>query len=515
MKEMIRKKTKFLLVMIMMIVTIGGIIMVRYCSQCGHILEENFINVLNPPEGLKPLVNDGKNDNSELLYDMIFYLNNTPEKEGTLFFPDEGSYLFDKQIYVDMKEMKLTLKGNESRLNVKRADEYENLFYIVNINKFDVENMKFNTNSVSSGTYGHRGYIEIEDADEIILNNVSLDNADYGLKINFQDSDKLSEQNTVKHLITNNVSGENVSCFMHICNIEKWDAQNLKINVTDEDDNNVPNVAIYLRPRSQNITIDNLEVDNCPGDVLHFNRFDYTTVGAYPPMGTPGFEDKNIKITNVKAKNIGQLVGFNSETSDITFENVHVENQNREYGGIIHAFEGKCDNLTINNFEFKNIYKLLALEETNAGFGTISIKNGKVSEPLKGNQDAFGPVEKLILENIEYDNIDNRNNSGSIALMLYGQWNEVYLNNLKFNIGTSFRRNTEVIRLSDNFKGKVYAENIEFVRNKKNKYLLNAFSVYYNSKYPVDELTKLYVKDIILKNINLYYGDMKFLVKIN
>ena len=69
-----------------MMVTIGGIIVVRYCSQCRHILEDNFINVLNPPEELKPLVNDGKTDNSELLYDMIFYLNNTPEKEGTLFF---------------------------------------------------------------------------------------------------------------------------------------------------------------------------------------------------------------------------------------------------------------------------------------------------------------------------------------------------------------------------------------------------------------------------------------------
>ncbi|MBE6062877.1 MAG: hypothetical protein E7207_04795 [Clostridium butyricum] len=489
--------------------------MVRYCSRCAHILENNFIDVLNPPEGVKPLVNDGKTDNSKLLYDMINYLNYKPEKGGTLFFPDGGSYLFDKQIYLDMEEIELKLKGNQSKFNVKKADEYENLFYIVNIKKFDVENIRFNTKDVSSGTYGHRCYIEIENADEVILNNVSLDNADYGLKINFKNSDKLSEQNTVKHLVTNNVSGENVSCFMHICNIEKWDAENIKINVTNEDENDVPNVAIYLRPRSQNITIDNLQVDNCPGDVIHFNRFDYTTVGAYPPIGTVGFEDKNIKIRNIKAKNIGQLVGFNSETKDITFENVYVENQNREYGGIVHAFEGKCDCLTINNFEFRNIYKLLALEDTNAGFGTILIKNGKISGAFKGDQDAFGPVEKLILENIEYNNIDNTNNSGAIALMLYGQWDEVYLKKLKFVVGISFKRNTEVIRLSDNFKGQVHAENIEFIRNKKNKYSLNAFSIFYNSMFPVDELTKLYVKDIILKNINLYYGELKYLIKLN
>jgi len=494
------KKLRLLLLAVI-ILMIGGTLMVKY---------NNNINVLDPPGELSPLINDGKTDNSILLLKILEYVEGG-SKEATIYFPNEGSYFFDKQIYIDMEDISITLAGSNTKINVKKANSYKNLFYIVNIDNFNVQGINLDTPNVSSGTYGNRGYIEVENANKITLNDVALDNANCGLKINFKNTDKVSEQNTVKHLITDNVSGNNVKCFMHICNIEQWEAENLKVKVTNEDLSNVPNVCFYLRPRSNNITINNLQVDNCPGDVFHFNRYDYTTVGAYPPMGTDGFEDNNIKVTKVVAKNIGQLVGFNSETNDITFKDVNIQNQKYGERGVINAFEGKCNKLTINNFIFKDINKVLDLEKNNKGINSISLKDGTITGAFKGSQGTYGGVKNLNIENIIYDNTENPNGNGALALMLYGEWDNVNMSNIKFNIGAKFKRNADVIRFGDNFKGTVIAKNITFNRPIKNKYSLNGFSVYFSDLNPPDPSTLITASDIKAINLdNIYYGDPKY-----
>ena len=468
---------------------------------------EIVLDVLSISEdGLSPLVNDGKTDNTQMLQNIIDKYS-AENVSINLNFPNTGEYYFKNKIYIDNNKFSLSLTGNQSIITVAKKSSYNALFYILNINRLKVDNLIFT--STDNKTINNRGYIEVENADTIILENTQFNNADTGFKINFKNTDVIDEQNTVKHLITNDISADNVTCFLHICNIEKWDADTLVANIKDNSTSSKSkHVCFYLRPRSNNITVNNLIVNNCPGDVFHFNRFDYANkLGAYPPLGTEGFEDNNIVINHVIANNIGNLVGFNSETNDVSFKDVHVTNQKLSSGGIVKRFEGICNSVSIEGFEFKDIYKILSIEETENRIGSITIKNGTVSGEYKGDQSCNGKVESLTLDNITFNEIDS-DIIGSVGFMFYGDWNSIDMSNLTFNLGNKATRNTEVIRFGDLFKGIVHLNNCSVFKENYDNYDLNFISLIHDADKPIDASSKFYINNLKRYNLDdIYYAE--------
>ena len=397
------------------------------------------------------------------------------------------------------------LVPDNSTIIAAKADLYKNLFYIQHIDNLTVDNIIFT--SPDDTAINNRGYIELENANKVVIEDTAFNNADTGFKINFENTDKVEEQNNVKYLITNNVSANNVTCFMHICNINKWDGDTLTADIAEGDPNaDAQHVCFYLRPRNNNITLNNIVVTNCPGDVFHFNRFDYfNNLGSYPPLGTSGFEDNNIVVKHVVANNIGSLVGFNSETNNISFKDVHVNNQKRSAGGIIHRFEGICNSVSIEDFEFSDIYRLLAIEETDNSIGTITIKNGIVSGEYKGIPSCNGKVKELNLENITFNNIDSTI-EGSIGFMFYNSWDSINMYKLVFNLSNNATRNTEVIRFGDSFKGIVHIDDCSIFKENLDDYALNAIAIINSDDRPIDDSSRFYITNLHRYNLDdIYY----------
>lgn len=470
------------------------------------------INVLYPPFGLSPLKNDGNYDNTTSLQNIVNYIIEN-SLNTTLIFPNIGTYYFSNKVIINNTSSSIFIEFNNSKIKLKDNDTTENcLFFLKNIKEFSVKNVNvYATNSQAS-------FVQVNNADKLILDNIYVDDIGMLLKINFNYD--TTAQYLVKELITNNIKCNNVRFLMHVCNIEKWDGINISGIVSKS--KALPNrsVAFYLRPRTNNVNLSNLNISGCTGDVFHFNRVDYTQDNGYfPPFGTSGYIDKNIKINNITVNDFGNLVGFNSETNDVIFNNVTCKDTCTDSIGIIASYEGYCNNIKINNFNFENISRIVYLNSsanndtsTHKPFGTISFTNGEVNGELKKTCVVCGSIKDFILDNIVFNGIDGNNTSSSILCRFLKDMN-VKLNNLTFNLNGNITRITEIFKINNN--GKTYANNI-YVTKTNSAGTINVFAT---NGIPTGDNLKLYLGNIYLYNLGtssgLYYGSDDILTKNN
>ena len=475
-------------------------------------LDSVEINVLYPPFGLKPLKNDGITDNTVCLQNIVNYIINNNLK-STLLFPNKGTYYFSDMILIDNVSSNIFIEFNNSKIKLKDNDTTDkSLFYLRNIKEFSLKNVNvYATNSMAN-------LVQVNNADKLVIDNINADDIGSILKINFNYD--IDSQYLVKELITNNIKCNNVRHIMHICNVNKWDGFNIYANISKT--KALPNrsVGFYLRPRTNNVNLTNLNINGCEGDVFHFNRVDYTQDNGYfPPFGTDGYIDKNIKINNVTVSDFGNLVGFNSEVNDIFFNNVTCLNSGSYSMGIIASYEGYCNNIKITNFNFENISRLMYLNSTVNGdtvthkpFGTISFTNGEINGELKKTCVVCGTIKDVILDNIVFNGIDGNITSSSLVCKFLKDMN-VKLNNLTFNLNGNFTRVTELFKINNN--GKTYVNNI-YINRDDSGGVMNAFAT---NGIPSGDSLKLYLGNVYLNNIgnssNLYYGDKSILTKYN
>lgn len=472
------------------------------------------INVLFPPIPLNPLKNDGITDNSPLLRNIINYIINNG-KNGVIIFP-YGVYYFANQITINDSNLNLNLIGQNSEIKLKEASSTDSFMYIQNINNYYIQDFYFTSTDLSQTLT-----IQVNNANKIYMNNIKVYNVGSALKINFNYN--YDNQYLVNQLITNNIEGTKVKHLMHICNINSWEGYNLKANIgTTKSDSGLPTVCFYMRPRCNNVNLSNIYVENCTGDVFHFNRVDYTLPNdnAKPPFNTVGYTDNNIKINNITVKNFGNLVGFNSQTNDISFNNVTCINQISDSRGLIHAFEGQCDNISISNFKFENIQRLILLEHVDGGntnthrdFGTIKLINGTVDGEFKKGSSIYGKIKSYTLDNIIFNNIDGNLALGAIVSRFYNQIDVIKLTNLIFNLSGNHTRVCELFRFTH--IGKVYANNIIINR------ILNTTKINIFSTYGVTDVSKIKIfsNNVFAYNLGtdgtLYYGDNSVIIKSN
>ena len=475
-------------------------------------LDSVEINVLYPPNGLSPLINDGIFDNTTRLKNIVDYIVDNNLKT-TLIFPNVGTYYFSNMITIDNALSSIFVEFNNSKIKLKDNDTTENsLFFLKNIKEFSVKNaIVYSTNSLAS-------FVQVNNADKLILDNINVDDIGTVLKINFNYD--ISTQFLVKELITNNIKCNNVRFLMHVCNVNKWDGFNICGNVSKT--KALPNrsVGFYLRPQTNNVNLSNLNIRGCTGDVFHFNRVDYTQQdGYFPPFGTEGYIDKNIKINNITVSDFGNLVGFNSEVNDMIINNVTCIDTCSESMGIIASYEGYCNNIKITNFNFENISRLIYLNSTvnndtvsHRPFGTIAYINGEVNGELKKTCVVCGTVKDFILDNIVFNGIDGNLTSSSIVCRFLKDMN-VKLNNLTFNLNGNLTRITELFKINNN--GRTYINNI-YVNRNSNAGVINIFAT---NGIPDGDKLKLYLGNIYLYNLGsgsgLYYGNESILTKNN
>ena len=475
-------------------------------------LDSVEINVLYPPSGLKPLKNDGITDNTICLQNIVNYIINNNLK-STLVFPNKGIYYFSNMVTIDNVLSTIFVEFNNSKIKLKDNDTADKcLFYLRNIKEFTLKNINvYATNSMAS-------LVQVNNADKLVIDNINANDIGSILKINFNYD--IDSQYLVKELITNNIKCNNVRHIMHVCNVNKWDGFNIYANISKT--KALPNrsVGFYLRPRTNNVNLTNLNINGCEGDVFHFNRVDYTQDNGYfPPFGTDGYIDKNIKINNVTVSDFGNLVGFNSEVNDIIFNNVTCLNSGSYSMGIIASYEGYCNNIKISNFNFENISRLMYLNSkvngdtvTHKPFGTISFTNGEINGELKKTCVVCGTIKDVILDNIIFNGIDGNITSSSLVCKFLKDMN-VKLNNLTFNLNGNFTRVTELFKINNN--GKTYVNNI-YINRVDSGGVMNAFAT---NGIPSGDSLKLYLGNVYLNNIgnssNLYYGDKTILTKYN
>ena len=475
-------------------------------------LDSVEINVLYPPSGLKPLKNDGITDNTVCLQNIVNYIINNDLK-STLVFPNKGIYYFSNMVTIDNVLSTIFVEFNNSKIKLKDNDTADKcLFYLRNIKEFTLKNINvYATNSMAS-------LVQVNNADKLVIDNINANDIGSILKINFNYD--IDSQYLVKELITNNIKCNNVRHIMHVCNVNKWDGFNIYANISKT--KALPNrsVGFYLRPRTNNVNLTNLNINGCEGDVFHFNRVDYTQDNGYfPPFGTDGYIDKNIKINNVTVSDFGNLVGFNSEVNDIIFNNVTCLNSGSYSMGIIASYEGYCNNIKISNFNFENISRLMYLNSkvngdtvTHKPFGTISFTNGEINGELKKTCVVCGTIKDVILDNIIFNGIDGNITSSSLVCKFLKDMN-VKLNNLTFNLNGNFTRVTELFKINNN--GKTYVNNI-YINRVDSGGVMNAFAT---NGIPSGDSLKLYLGNVYLNNIgnssNLYYGDKTILTKYN
>lgn len=488
-------------------------------SQLEHIEEYQksiVINVLQPPAGLKPLVCDGITDNNANLQAIINHASD--KKDAVIYFPNNGVYYFSKQsVQINNSELNLTIRGENTSILIEEGSVTSESLWILIRN---INNMKIEGFNIKSTSTSFSKAIECNNANNLILDYIEFSNLQVGFKINFNYD--LDNQFNVNKLITNNINARDIQIFMHICNVKSWQGTNITAHISKDDWNNLPNVAFYLRPGIHNVDLNNIYVEGCAGDVFHFNRIDYEGAGISPPFGTASYVDTNIKINNITVIDFGNLIGINSETKDIMLTNVYCEKQTAVYGGIIQAYEGKCENVVINGFTFKNIKRLVSLTSkdngastSHKGIGNINLLNGKLYGELEGDQSCTGYIGCLNLSNIDFYGIDSNNTTGALFIMLKGDINKVILNNLNFNLNNNVQRVSELIRFSDKFNGKAYINNI-VVHREISDYKLNVFTVFGSD---VNELSKIYLSNVFAYNIGaygeIYYGDSKYIIKNN
>ena len=475
-------------------------------------LDSVEINVLYPPNDLSPLKNDGIFDNTTRLKNIVDYIIDNNLKT-TLIFPNVGIYYFSNMITIDNALSSIFVEFNNSKIKLKDNDTSDNsLFYLRNIKEFSLKNVNvYATNSMAS-------LVQVNNADKLVIDNINADDIGSILKINFNYN--INSQYLVKELITNNIKCNNVRHIMHVCNVNKWDGFNIYANISKT--KALPNrsVGFYLRPRTNNVNLSNLNINGCEGDVFHFNRVDYTQDNGYfPPFGTDGYIDKNIKINNITVTDFGNLVGFNSEVNDIIFNNVTCLNSGSYSAGIISSYEGYCNNIKITNFNFENISRLMYLNSTVNGdtamhkpFGTISFTNGELNGELKKTCIVCGTIKDVILDNIVFNGIDGNLTSSSLVCRFLKDMN-VKLNNLTFNLNGNFTRTTELFKINNN--GKTYVNNI-YINRVVSGGVMNVFAT---NGIPSGDSLKLYLGNVYLNNIgnssNLYYGDTSILTKYN
>ena len=472
------------------------------------------INVLYPPIPLIALKNDSITDNYSNLNAIVNWII-ANGNNATIFFPPSGEFYFNEKITIDNSNLNLKIYGHNSKIKLKEGTTKDSFVFLKNINTFTIEDINFYSTGQSQTLV-----VEVNNANKIFLDKVNGYNVGSILKINFNYD--YANQYLVKELITNNIYGENVRHLMHICNINKWDGYNIKAKISQtKAGENLKSVCFYMRPRCNNINLSNLYIEDCTGDVFHFNRADYTDNGIYPYFGTEGYSDNNIKINNITVKNFGNLVGFNSETNDITFNNVTCINQINQDGGIIYSYEGLCKNITINNFKLENIYRLIKLEHIDGGgtvthrdFGTIKFSNGVVKGEFKSGSSIYGKIENYFLDNIVFENIDGNTAVGSLMCRFYKDINNISLTNLTFNLTGNHTRITELFRLTSN--SKIFINNI-ILNRKINTTKLNIFSTY---GIPTEYTnTKIYVNNSYFYNLGsdggVYYGDTNLIKKSN
>lgn len=467
------------------------------------------INVLYPPYNLKPLICDNIIDNSLLLQNIINEVKKYTN-EINLTFPNKGVYYFENNINIDDSNISININGNNSTWRLKEGTTTENIFYIKNVNIFSLQNVKNYSQNESQIQF-----IEVLNANKIELNNIVSDDIGSVLKIIF--TYDINNQNYVKELITNNISATNVRHLMHICNIGKWNGNNISgVISTTKTGGNLLSVGFYMRPRCNNINLNNVTIKDCTGDCFHFNRADYTQNGYYPPFGTENYQDENIQINNLILENFGTLVGFNSEVKDITFNNITCKNNLESGRGIIHAYEGYCDSIKINNFNFTDINRIVYLEHVDDGstvthkdFGDIMLTNGTINGSFKKINHVYGKIKNLIYDNIIFNGIDGALNISSILGRFLKDIN-ISFSNLTFNLNGNNTSITELFSFRNN--GIVRLNNI-FVKRNDSSYKINVITT---NGLPSDYTLKIYANNILTYNLgggDLYYGEENILNK--
>lgn len=357
-----------------------------------------FINVLNPPDGLEPLKNDGITDNSSNLQAIINYCGT---KGGCICFPP-GNYIFNFPITIASNGISL-LSINPTQCNLI-CNFSGTLFKYVNVQYCTIKNLTIKSNyrnsiaiSIDSGKLIFCEYVYIYNFNTgMLLNNCSNSNFNY-LVISTDGT-----ENSAKGIVIN---GASVSTYFTKIAINLSGSassvaiQNSGTNVADNIFSNCDiaacSVGILLNGESHStvnpetdLNILNCVIDGTTESCIHVYKLDDRSSvniigGWFNPLNTAG--STAIKIDNSNGVCISDSVF--QVVSTVPFNNViYISANNADIIKIVNnLFYNGYIQISLNSSKHINIANNIGKNEENSASAIFVYSNSTSYLNIVGN----------------------------------------------------------------------------------------------------------------------------------
>lgn len=448
-------------------------------------------------------------DNSNILDKAIKICQNN---NITKIHFNDKKYYFASQIIINDEDLSIELLGNNKTLFLLANDIDFAILFIKSINTFIMDSITVEIYKYETLTWDKRKSYFFEkqsdgNSNKIIIQNCSFRYVRIGIKINqkYITNHTFEEQNLNKYLLIQNCIFEKVRNCIHLANIDKAIISNCICSGLNEDEyveagGTRKSVIFYIRPNIDTLILNDLTISECTGDVLHFNQFDYGTDEPYPE-DYPEYFVKNVLINNIRMNNIGIFIGLNSYTKTINASNIIINNTiGGSTNAVIQSFEGKFEDIKINNFYFKDIHNLLFLQENSRGGNSIIFSNGTIEHGTKYFYSSLSKCNYVNIENVSFKRINTIDtNSASLLFALDGKYDSVKIKNIFIDIDyKNIGRSCELIRFGPNFAGNILMDGIT-VLDTENSTKTYGVNVFYALKHNEDN-NNIFA---ILNNINV------------